>query len=200
IAANAAKKSDDIAEETLIITHRPWINVSLGIGSEFAFNEQGGSIMIIVKAKNVGNSPAFSVWASAEVFPWLPDNFAVEQKRIFDRAQQIKLFTPLGYTLFSGEDATFILGLQISEQAIKESYMKQGPEPHFILPIIIGCVSYKFGFNESVHKTGFAMSIRQIDPLNPTAGLAIYPEHGNVPPNSLVLDAFPFAGGVRYAD
>ncbi|MGA7564408.1 MAG: hypothetical protein WBW55_14505 [Desulfobaccales bacterium] len=65
---NAAKKSAEVAEKTLLATQRPWVAVRMDIGSGFKFNEQGTNITIRFIVKNVGNSPAIGTNVAAQIY------------------------------------------------------------------------------------------------------------------------------------
>jgi hypothetical protein len=176
--ANAAKKSADVAEKTILATQRPWISVRplFENGLKFALNED---ILIKFKLKNVGNSPAVGTSFCAESFFSTPKrNNRDEQRRICDRFPNPPLST--GYILFPGEEITSVASIIISPEVIAqsnsefhESYHESDPEYDAskygepdIWPVLAGCVKYAFAFDGSVHKTAFML---QFVPINPTA-------------------------------
>jgi hypothetical protein len=196
--ANAAKKSADIAEKTMVSTHRPWVSVSLHIGSGFTFNEQGGNITIVFRMKNIGNSPAVGTHINAEaIIGFGPNDAIVKQKTMIAAARKYSgpIASSFGQMLFPGDEITEAITFQMSREYIKKSETKAGKN---IIPYIVGCVVYGFSFDESVHKTGFIGQVLQIDPLYPNSRLVINPMAGDVPINLLTLThAFTFGG---YAD
>ena len=216
IAANAAKKSADIAEKTMVGTQRPWVSVRLNLGSGFKRDEQGGgNITIVFRMKNVGNSPAVGVYLHAEVILGFgPKDAIVEQKRILATGRRILATgrnsgSPLGYPffgymLFPGEEFSYKMTFGISREQIKQFETKMikgfGEDNgafKFIAPSIVGDVVYGFAFDKSVHRTGFIAEIFRVDPLYPNGRLIINSEDGDVPLNLLTLDISQFGS---YAD
>lgn len=196
--ANAAKKSADIAEKTMVSAHRPWVSVRLDIGSGLTFNEQGGNIIIVFKMKNVGNSPAVGTRVNAKVIlGFNPKDAIIEQKTMLATAQKYPspIANTFGQMLFPGEEFTQTISFTISHEAIKKNEIENSG---MTTPFIVGCVVYGFSFDESIHKTGVIGQVFRIDPLIPNSRLGIETMAGSVPENLLTLThPFNFGG---YAD
>lgn len=61
-ATDAAKRSADVAETTLIATNRPWLDLDARLAGPLTMNEHGEArIAVEVKTENIGHSPAVSV-------------------------------------------------------------------------------------------------------------------------------------------
>jgi hypothetical protein len=208
IAANAAKKSADIAEKTMIGTQRPWVSVRLNLWSGLKFDEQGGHVSIVLRMKNVGNSPAVGTHVDAEVVLGFGPKYAIaEQKRMLATRQKAGprlVDSTFGYMLFPGEEFLYEINFLISREQIKKyqtemsrDFKKDRTIFKFINPNIVGCVIYGFSFDESVHKTGFIGEIFTVDPLHPNGRYVIDSEAGDVPLDLLTLHISEFGS---YAD
>ena len=209
IAADAAQKSAGIAEKTMIGTQRPWVSVHLNLGSGFKFDKEGGTITIVFRVKNVGNSPAMGVNIHpGVVLSFIPKDVIDEQKRMLatiPRNDPTPDLPPhFGYILFPGEEFTYETTFPISREQIEKfktemikSFGGNRESLKFITPSVVGCVVYRFSFDKSVHKTGFIAQIFQINPLYPNASYLIDSEAGDVPLNLLKLQISEFGS---YAD
>lgn len=202
ISAKAAKKSAETSEKTLITTHRPWISVHPKIGSELKFNDKGGEITIEFNIKNVGDSPAIGVWLKAKIFLQTPQrNMLREKTKICNVIKEKPSI--IGYTLFPNEMFVHNRIFLISKDKIKQSYRdfaktaKDAPPVNSILPVIVGCVKYKFPIDQSIHRTDFIVNIHRRDPNKPNSWFVIYPTSGTLPRNMISLD-INFIGS--YAD
>jgi hypothetical protein len=187
-AANAAKKSAEVAEKTLFAIHRPWISVKLQVGSELQFNEREATINIVAKMKNIGNSPAISTFINTTIFPLSPKrNWRNEQQKVLDGTNRMKIGPDLiGYTIFPGEEITQNIAIVLDMEDIKQSQLEIVQESknktiyNFIHPVLVGCAYYQFPSDMSVHKTTFMANIERIDPATGHC-LAIDITRGNVP-------------------
>ena len=66
---NAAKKSAEVEEKTLLATQRPWVAVRMDIGSGFKFNEQGTNITIRFIVKMWGILLLLALNVAAQILP-----------------------------------------------------------------------------------------------------------------------------------
>jgi hypothetical protein len=195
--ADAAKKSADIAESTLIATNRPWVSVDISIGSNLVYDDEGNARVIIkFVLKNVGSSPAANVWIDGEIVPVFGDSGPF-QKAISERNKaRAAGLGNLGVTLFPGETQTHAHNLPISRASIKE-YMEKmaadiGEEAAkkigmSFLATLVGCVDYKFTFAEGHHQTGFILDLRKRDLTNPNLALHFDIAEGTIPAERLWL-------------
>ncbi len=206
IATEAATKSADVAQKTLVATQRPWVSVRLSLGGEVKFDQRGVSTPIVLRMKNVGNSPAIGIWIDAEpVLSFGMEGEVINKQRSI-LANLRKTHQPgapgYGHMLFPGEDFVDNISFQISREKIKEYQTRMAksyghdfgkPPPSDlnsvfpILPDIVGCVFYEFSFDESVHKTGFIAELYRTDPLHPNVRRGIGLDAGGTPANSLTL-------------
>ncbi len=204
IAANAAKKSAEVAEKTLVAIQRPWVSVKASIASDLKFTPEGGRVSILFRLKNIGQTPATGTWIDARIFPSGPkrDAFTEKKKLCSRRESASPKGKAMGHILFPGDEVVLIESLPISSKEIEQfrvdmaEYHKDPSLKTFpvISPALVGCVSYGFAFDNSFHSTGIAEDIHRIDPKHPGAAFGIEPSAGDVPQNLLRLDTIFWAG------
>jgi hypothetical protein len=181
ISAEAAKKSANVARDTLIVNNRPWMAVSISIGSDLTYDQQGDArVVIVFMLKNVGNSPAANVTVHAEIVPVFGDPMPF-QKELSDRAKlRPDSLNIDGVTLFPGETQTHAHDLPITLASIQEYAQRIaancGDEitkawSGTFLPTLVGCVDYKFTFEEGHHQTGFILDLRRRDTATPDTAM-----------------------------
>lgn len=201
-AADAAKKSAEIAEKTLIATQRPWVSVHMAIASGLQFSANEARITIRFNVKNVGNSPAIAIGIHPLIYlQTLKRDMMEEQKKVCGKLETtIDISKPfLRYMLFPNENFIQNFSLSISRADIDRSQAefaetyKDMPPSNFISPVLVGCVSYRFAFDGSIHKTGFIADILRLDPQHPNARFAIDITGGDIPTERLILETF-FSG------
>jgi hypothetical protein len=204
-SAEAARKSAEVAEKTLLAAQRPWLSVHTRIGSDLVFSrKEGGGLTIIYTVKNVGNSPAIDVEVNAKIF----------LERLFisgkEREEQIKLCSDewrkslppnrpdAGLVLLPNEEFVYSISTVISWEDINQSRHEMeklygaGFGAGSIGPELVGCVSYRFAVDSSVHTTGFAYYLETLDPRFPNSTIGIKTNAGTTPASMLKLDPSRF--------
>lgn len=168
IAADAAKKSADVAESILIATQRPWIEITeMRVASPLVFDEQGGRVTIEASLRVVGQTPALNVGISG-VFALLRNGVdpAVEQHRHCDEVLRRPVFASEP-PIFPGGAITRSISLPIPQSEIDAAaaalpveaaeVMKTfGIVGKAITPVLVGCIHYRFAFADGWHLSRFA--------------------------------------------
>ena len=198
------ERQGDIMERQILADNRPWISVDLNIASNLTFNSEGGRIVIRFTMKNVGASPAVGVVINAKFMLLSPHGGDVrgEQEKVCagGRADLRPGETSSGATIFPGQEKIFEMNYPISRADMERSWADTAQthniEPDtFIMPVFVGCASYRVTFEGKIHKTRFVSSIGRSDPAHSGARFALDASHGDVPIPALVLDDI----GDRYA-
>jgi len=202
-AANAATKAANVAEQTLIITERPWVKVDEVIATgPLTFRADGrASINLSFHLKNIGHSIATGIYLR----PQLMGNTFDQQifDRPFDRqtewCDKVRKEAPRARwlkTLFPGDDTWQGMGLELTKEEI-ESSSATNPYPEsrgkFILPMIYGCVNYQFPFSKEIHQTRFIFSISHPQPKDGSIPPSIRIGE-NVPISDMTINTFIFGG------
>lgn len=192
-SADAAKKSANVARDTLIVNNRPWVAVGITIGSDLTYDQQGDArVVIVFTLKNVGNSPAANVTVHAEIVPVFGDPIPF-QKELSDRAKLRPVGLNIdGVTLFPGETQTHAHNLPISRASMEQFHQKFKTDfgddiAGRFFPTLVGCIDYKFTFEDGHHQTGFILDLRKRDATNPNLALTFDIAEGTVPANRLWL-------------
>jgi hypothetical protein len=203
--AKAAKDSADIAKDALVAANRPWIQVQAQVGGPIFYNVNGVNITINYHLKNIGHSPATNVFVDAHIFaPAIGvDGGSFNARDELDRiiaATNARPQMPLGFPLFPDEFAIQAVTVSINADELKRITQKV----EFILPSVIGAVTYRMGFDNKVHHTGFIIEVRRSDRPRPEstaknrAPQTIFPDDGDIPADDVRLIRSFFEGG--YAD
>lgn len=191
-SADAAERSTNIANRTLIESHRPWIDVFEVSVGDLAFDEQGARITVIARMKNIGVAPAINVRLG--VFAHLGIDIIAPQKEFCEEVRQ--WVGTGGPVLFPGPATTQQTSIPITESDIEKfGFAAPGDARKFITPIIAGCVDYTLALDGSHRQTRFAFMLSEIKNGIPHV---IMPDMGNVPADRLRLT--PWIGGGFEAD
>jgi hypothetical protein len=188
-AADAARKSADIARDTLLVSQRPRVSIHPKIGSDLNFSKEGGRVTIIFHMKNVGQSPAVGTSVEAAIVLLSP------KRDVFEEQRKVCPVSPTvlppgepvsGDTVFPNEEYTVSISLPISRADIERSRAEMA-EAHkdirpdnFVSPVLVGCVKYSFAFEGPRHRTGFILHLNKIDPKHPNLSFAIDTTGGDV--------------------
>ncbi len=202
IAAEAAKISADIANETLVASRRPWVSVEI-IDHEGV--EIDKTFRFAFRLKNYGSTPAVSVFISPTGVLWQPggDDPAARQKDICEATFDGQ---PVGFgpfTLTPNQEHVESAGMDLfSKDAVTKS-LAAGPHANSIaiFPHIMGCVRYKSTFDSSIHKTPFNVQItrkpsKSVKDNSPEL-LAIRTDIGPIPANLISLRSMNWHSGIQ---
>lgn len=154
IAADAAKKSADVAERALVAGRRAWLSIyDLRVVHPTRITEEGANIALGFTVKNLGETPATSVWvdaASAFIKSYLA---ASETFRIKMRAHVVAGIP--GPIIFPN-DAASIPRLMwfIDGEDVKRALRTQGTDGQKFLDFaLFAATSYKIVGDDSPHLT-----------------------------------------------
>jgi len=168
IAANAAGRSADIAEATLIATNRPWISIlKVAPISQLTWEEKGARLTVSAVIKNVGKSPAFDVSTEASQFVSNPKQFDIgaSVRRYCEdlRQKQIQRASAgqRGDVLFPDDTLPISLELLFNRQEIEACVKAMGNQ--FFSPVIVICSDYKSPITKTEHSTGLAYMIWKLE-------------------------------------
>jgi hypothetical protein len=174
--AEAAKKSADIAQDTLVASNRPWISILQPVpDGGLTWEDKGARLTISLAIRNVGKSPAFDIAVEADQFVLGPDNFdigaAVARHCAEVRRRQIARAASgqHGEVLFPDESLPIRLGLLFGQEQIDAAVKNMG-QP-FFSPVIVICADYRSPITKQSHTTGLAYLV-----LKPGQGAGTLPK------------------------
>jgi hypothetical protein len=202
----AMKRQADITETQLLASRRPWVDVDISIAGDWDYGAQGATISVRYKTKNYGTTPAEGVYISPNIVLWTGGggiDVIAEQNKICEMGQRNPPINAIGgEVLFPGQESTENSGFHLSKEGIEKSlvaFANVSKNSTFIFPHIIGCVSYRFTFDGTVHKTPFIAQITRrgsIDSLDNSPDLrGIDTKLSKIPANMLSLRRMIFPGG-----
>jgi hypothetical protein len=198
IAAEASRTSADVAKATLVATQRPWISVNVEIAGDW---EYGSNIKAKYTMNNYGPTPAVEVYFMPGIVLWEPGGeegplLANRQREMCEYAKREMGFgNPMIVPHQEWIETREIgLGKEFIQKHLKEN-TPRGIPPVFINPFILGCVTYRFTFDNSVHQTPYAFSMARRDTKNPSNLLGMRIDIGPIPANRLALTPVILKGG-----
>lgn len=177
----ANKKSADAAKsaaDTSLASERGWIKIAdIEAGSDFWYTPTESFQMTMnYRLVNVGHSVITSIHFDAQMIPeyWgqtmihdvIDKEIAWCNEKRKERPDPREL-----RTLFPGDAFWSDSTVSISKQEMYEAN-KTWPNPYGnrekqVIPVIIGCVSYRLPFSDDIHQTRFAYNVNFIDPTRP---------------------------------
>lgn len=204
------ERQGNIMEKEFLASHRPWVGVEFGIREGLKFGPDGTHVKLTFKTKNHGTSPAVGVNIDPAVYVMSLSHadFISEQSKICARSQSLPPGQSIaGDILFPSEEHITNIDIPIPRSEIERALSdyavprKDSPKMTAILPVIMGCVRYRFTFNDSVHRTPFsaALLMRTSTEAQNVGGIDTSLE--NIPSALLGLERKVFNGfGGSYAD
>ncbi|RXH15230.1 hypothetical protein [Bradyrhizobium guangzhouense] len=203
--ASAAAQSRDM-ERSMVAANRPWVKVDISVGGPIVYNANGANVTLRYVMRNIGRSPATNVMANPRLIAPI---FNKDYSGNFDPRVELQKFIaelrnrpnmPFGFSLFPDETIVQDITVSMSNDEIKRATNLIAT----ISPTIIGSVSYRMGFDDVIHQTGFIIEVRRDNaPRTFTSERNYYPgaiwvEEGDVPAEEVRLIRTFIDGG--YAD
>ena len=153
-----------IMKDQILADNRPWVSVDISITDDLEFGTPMGSLGLMYLMKNHGRSPAVGVYISSTVYLWRPGGkeIVAEQSRWCEMARQDPTMNSIGgETLFPDQERSNPIIFSVSKGAIDNSLylLPSGMLSEWISPFIVGCISYRFTFDNSLHQTPFIFQI-----------------------------------------
>ncbi|HTC49828.1 MAG TPA: hypothetical protein VK722_21075 [Candidatus Aquilonibacter sp.] len=191
-AANAASSAAKTAENTLIVSERPWVVVDAMVATgPLRFLPNGrANVNLSFHIKNIGQSIASNIYLR----PQMMGNIFGQQASVepFTRQAEwcdsVRKETPdprFLKTLFPHEDAWQPMGLELTKEEIESSsatYPVGELKRKFIVPLVYGCVNYQFPFSKDIHQTRFIFNVSHPQPKD-----------GSIPPMIRVGEDVPIS-------
>jgi hypothetical protein len=197
-SAEATVEANTIARETAEADRRPWVAVDIALAGPLRWTDDGARMLFRFTLSNVGRAPAFQAFVHAKMITFFGDPRAAQREFCEPTRNQAAGF---GITIFPGQGLPvthdLVIGnadIDLQEQNVRRDF-PEGPEPTFgrwLMPMLVGCVNYRFEWDGPIHQTGFIATIRRAVPLNDS--FVISREIGDVPVNELAFERFIFDG------
>lgn len=147
-AADAAKKSADVAQNTLIATQRPWISVKIELVSPLRFSEKDVKATFRFTLKNVGVSPANNVYVDPLLVPTFGEPGEALQKLQADyRGRKLTDVQIGGLSLFPGDFETENIDVTLTREVDRNAREAKNVPPNTLKdslsPTLVGAVIYR---------------------------------------------------------
>ena len=195
-STNAAKSAADTAQDTLVASNRPWLELRPHIVGPLTLNEQGEiRIILQVDAENIGHSPAVRVASQQKAIqlilntpnPWqelrnVCEQASAQSENPHNRGVTSKIFPSKPY------QELINVGLSKEEVArsVNDIFPAAGTDPH-IHPAVIWCVAYRADFSEVVHRTGYVWEVKRRTANGPPVDID---RNSTVPASELVIEQY----------
>jgi hypothetical protein len=157
--ARAALMAAETGKKQLELSERPWVFANqIEFASSFDFFKEGAIVDLRFNLTNIGHSPARDVSINMRALIWsLGQDPLLVQKQICDPLKRPKGSTG-GLTIFPNQVLDQRLGVMFGR---KELDAVRLPRPHYITPILAGCIDYGFEFKPGHHQTRFIYMIAE---------------------------------------
>lgn len=158
-SANAANIAANVAQQTLIVTERPWIKVTdFKVEGDFlATRGEKVSTFFIYSfvLKNVGHSPAKNVQYFVETRPGFEQSRENLQKFCVASLEKRKKTGIFKSIFFPDDSSDPIKAMAIFANVGDDNIKLQGANA----AVVFGCITYEFGFSDHVHTTSFGYGV-----------------------------------------
>lgn len=190
-ARDSGETQSGISRQMFLAENRPWLSVKPSIASDLTYDTQGNArISINFLVTNIGKGPAVGISVEAKLDVSM-DPPALLLRHFVEMHKSMNRGLDYGFTLFPSEPMLVTLGLVIPIQDMEAISMmwteKTKKEITAYAVSLIGCVIYRFTFEEGVHQTGIHLDLNKIDPQRPNLNLMIDTKDGIVPAQLLRL-------------
>ncbi len=194
-SAQAAQQSAKVAQDTLIASNRPWLDIQLKIIGPLTFDDLGAHLPLQIEATNIGHSPAVRVADEQEfiqIIIFNPNPWQEIKKLCQQAGGESALASNRGLTqtIFPGKSQQQALTLTLSPAELNRELTFNGVSKKMhLFPAVVWCVAYTSDFSEVEHHIGYAWQV-----LRNAPPAWIDPKRGTVPAEKLTLYQFPFIG------
>jgi hypothetical protein len=156
-----ARRAADAAENIFVATQRPWVKVSIDVGSPLVYDENGANLAFRFTLENIGNSPARNVWVEARL---IAQGIGVADEPLSDaRHIQRQLVaelkgrgpSPYGFVLFPKDVAAQDIPFNIPQDELTRITQRVD----FMRIQLVGAVDYCSGLSAESHQTGFVVEV-----------------------------------------
>jgi hypothetical protein len=214
------RRSIKIAEDTLIASNRPWLQLDARISSDLTFENGEGRISFLIEVLNHGKAPAVGMSISAGVNAY-PKEEQIEGKpgaqplmvradparelhrscKVIAEARQrwreagsnLGVEDTAGHTIFPGNHASGTYTLTLAKKDIDAAIALGGGR---FTAVLLASVEYQFPFHKNWGQTGIAYQVLCFDANAPGHRMQIDPARGNIPADKLRLDRTGFGGSL----
>lgn len=148
--ARLTRKALELGNKELSVTQRPWMMLVEARGGQIVVTPEQATLFVRFTLKNTGNTPAMAVRIHAELFIYTENdrNSGVQIERIIRQFPDVRG----GNTFFPKEErCDGENGLIVTRAAINAGH----PSGEKVHAAIVGCVFYRFAFEEGQHQTPF---------------------------------------------
>lgn len=164
---------------------RPWLREKITRVGDFNISDQRVSFDVSAEVVNIGKSPAYSIGIAIDILPM--DNFSPEKSELL-KGQLFQCSvaeawsrgdTHASMTIFPDDFSPLIYDMPINKVMPTEKFViKTRPDNGIVvMPVVVGCISYKVQADGPYHHTMFAYDIRKALPNNQFGFIETFPLH-----------------------
>ena len=175
-AADAAKSAADTASKQLELAERPWVDTAIAIDGPLVWNVNGMNVTVKVATRNIGNSPALSVFSSPLLLVGAnAENASNYRAHVCENADNATRHGDLGVALFPNgspverQYSTSIGNNEIEQQKASKEFPGSNFGKVVLSPTLVICTTYRPTFNsKTVYHTAYIVDLFKI---NSAAGI-----------------------------
>jgi hypothetical protein len=157
-AAGAAEGANNIARQQLELSTRPWVMAEMVSAGPLTFDNAGARVNFVIRATNVGHSPAINVNIHYRVINSQSPNVVQAQHELCpDSGQAFPKGFFWGPTLFPGKDFAQPIMVTVEKSELGKKF-QSFPEGTLLLHVV-GCLDYLIASSEEHHQTFFSYDL-----------------------------------------
>lgn len=163
-AADAALVAANVAKDSFLAEHRPWILTTVKIAAPQSWANGTFTIRIEFNLKNTGRTPATFVYARPILHPVVPPGFdVVDAQMQMAQAVLTETSSSKGLTIFPGEPDVMAAVITVDDEwigGVRRWFKEQGEEnPQAVDARLYGVIGYRSTVENRVHRTGFIYDV-----------------------------------------
>jgi hypothetical protein len=168
--ADAAATQAQTAQQEFELSERPWVYEKVAIAKPLTYDTAGDAIIDLnFLLTNIGHSPAAATSVNLTAFAEHTPDFITAQKQVCD---PIRNRPPsahaIGVSMFPGEQIVLGEVVSVPRKQIDAEVaywtdrfkLEKGKKPLIpFVPVVVGCIDYRFEFAPGHHQTPFIFEI-----------------------------------------
>jgi hypothetical protein len=193
-----------IMKEQLLASRRPWVGVDVSLTGDMEADIHGYTVRLKYTTQNYGTTPAVGVYLHPQIVLWTPGfDLDREQKKVCEMGMDPAVFSVGGHDLFPAQKNETYSGFGLSKSEIEKSLevyrqtLGNDAPFTFINPFIMGCVTYRSTFDDTVHRTPFRVQLVREDPKIIGNFLSLNTSIGTIPMKSIFVKPEISIGEIR---
>ncbi|MGA3264100.1 MAG: hypothetical protein ABSC47_08660 [Terracidiphilus sp.] len=172
------QQSIDISQNALIASNRPWMNAIISPSGPLTFDASGAHLPLLYTLRNVGHSPAISVWSDEELYFARDPQHDTEAERERVCGSTSGRSMAMGQTIFPGEEVTGNITTGVNSATVQKA-TALATNKLFLNAELIVCITYQSTVGKPIwHHTALVYDLFRVDERGGTYAIQSGKESG----------------------